>query len=128
VPERAHTQQKIKGFVYHLTDERILERLETEGTFTDVLGYGQAGDRQLALLCLEEGVVSALAVMVRKRLALEGMRRRWLTNRAFVEMIGRGLIGSRAADTAAITEQIKAALGDRRAITLAVGGAARYRE
>jgi hypothetical protein len=63
--EHAKTRQKIKGFVYHLTDERILERLETEDTFTDVFSYGQAGDRQLALLCFEEGVVSALAVMVR---------------------------------------------------------------
>jgi hypothetical protein len=63
--KRATTQPKIKGFVYQLTGGRILERLETEDTFTDVFGYGEAGDRQLALLCFEDGVVSALAVMVR---------------------------------------------------------------
>jgi hypothetical protein len=62
-----HTEKrsKIKGFVYRLTDERILERLETEDTFTDIFSYGEAGDRQLALLCFEDGLVSALAVMVR---------------------------------------------------------------
>lgn len=65
VPKRAVTRPAIKGFVYKLTDERILERLETEDTFTDVFSYGEAGDRQLALLCFEEGVVSALALMVR---------------------------------------------------------------
>ncbi len=65
VPKRAVTRPKIKGFVYQLTDERILERLETEDTFTDVFSYGEAGDRQLALLCFEDGIVSALAVMVR---------------------------------------------------------------
>jgi hypothetical protein len=65
VPKRAVIRSEIKGFVYQLTDERILERLETEDTFTDVVSYGEARDRQLALLCFEDGVVSALAVMVR---------------------------------------------------------------
>jgi hypothetical protein len=54
-----------RGFVYRLSDDRILERLETGDTFTDVFGYGETADRQLALLSFEEDVISALAVMVR---------------------------------------------------------------
>jgi hypothetical protein len=65
VSRGSEQRRKLKGFVYRLTDDRILERLETDDTFTDVFSYGEAGDRQLALLCLEDGVVSAIAVMVR---------------------------------------------------------------
>jgi hypothetical protein len=61
----AQKRPKPKGFVYRLTDERILERLETQDTFTDVFSYGETGDRQLALLCFADGVISAVAVMVR---------------------------------------------------------------
>jgi len=56
------------------------------------------------------------------RLVLDDLRERWLTNGSFVEMVGRGFIGSRDADTATITEQIRAALDDGRSVTLAVGG------
>jgi hypothetical protein len=41
--------------------------------------------------------------------------------------MGRGFIGSRDADTAAITEQIRAALDAGRSVTLAVGGPAQRR-
>jgi hypothetical protein len=56
---------KLKGYVYRLSDPRILERLETEDTFTDVFGYGEVGDRQLALITFEDGGIDALATMVR---------------------------------------------------------------
>jgi hypothetical protein len=62
-----------------------------------------------------------------RRLALNAMRERWLTNGSFVEMVGRGFIGSRDADTDAITAQIRGALEDNRSVTLAVGGETRYR-
>ncbi len=58
-------QPALKGYVYRLSDERILERLETENTFTDVFGYGAVGDRQLALITFEDGAIDALATMVR---------------------------------------------------------------
>ena len=62
-----------------------------------------------------------------RRLTLDGMRERWLTNGSFVEMVGRGFIGSRDADSNAITRQIRAALEGERSVTLAVGGDARHR-
>ena len=42
-----------------------------------------------------------------QKLTMSGLRERWLTNEAFVELVGSGLIGSRTADTAAITKQIR---------------------
>ncbi len=60
-------------------------------------------------------------------MALDELHERWLTNTSFVEMVGRGFIGSRDADTDAITAVIRAALDGNRSITLAVGGETRYR-
>jgi hypothetical protein len=62
-----------------------------------------------------------------RRLTLDALRERWLTNGAFVEMVARGFIGSRDAETEAITAQVKAALEAGRSVTLAVGGEARHR-
>jgi len=61
----AEPKPTLKGYVYHLSDGRILERLETEDTFTDVFGYGEVGDRQLALISFEDGAIDAMATMVR---------------------------------------------------------------
>jgi len=65
MPASRRRRATLKGFVYRLSDDRVLERLETGDTFTDVFGYGETADRQLALLSFEEDVISALAVMVR---------------------------------------------------------------
>jgi hypothetical protein len=61
------------------------------------------------------------------RLVLDDLRERWLTNGSFVEMVGRGFIGSRDANTATITDQVRAALDDGRSVTLAVGAPVRRR-
>lgn len=63
---RRSPKAKLKGYVYKLSDDRILEKLETDDTFTDVFGYGDVPERQLALISFEdEEQIDALAAMVR---------------------------------------------------------------
>jgi hypothetical protein len=56
---------QLKGYVHRFDDRRIEERLQTEDTFTDVFGYGEVPQRQLALIAFDGGTLDALAAMVR---------------------------------------------------------------
>lgn len=65
MPIAPKSKPKLRGYVYRLSDTRILERLEASDTFTDVFGYGEVHVRQLALISFDDGTIDALATMVR---------------------------------------------------------------